>query len=266
MSRLLLPLVAVAALAPYAQAAIKFTSPTSGAVLQAGKSIEVKWEDDGESPKLTDLLTFELFLCAGGNADGTNQVLLPITTQGSFGVTSTAAGLVGVTVGEDTPQNAYFLRMVAVGKTGGQLISFSPRFSYSGMTGAFPPLVKTGAAGITGTSGPKNVDNTVKAGDKPADGAVPAAGDYNMAYTMQTGPTRYAPMQPIPPKTITAKGLKPLYPTSSVSIATTRLPIPDIKTTLTQSQTASVKSRENTVAPAPHPSDDMAKFLNRWKD
>lgn len=72
MSRLLLPLVVVAALAPYAHAAVKFTSPTAGAVLTAGQSIDVKWEDDGESPKLTDLLTFELFLCAGGNTDGSN--------------------------------------------------------------------------------------------------------------------------------------------------------------------------------------------------
>lgn len=127
------------------------------------------------------------------------------------------------------------------------MISHSPRFSYTGMTGVWPAAVKTGLDGIKDTSGPKNVDNTVKAGDKPADGAVPADADYGMAYTMQTGPTRYAPMQPVPPKSITAKDTKPLYPTSSVSIAKSRLPIPSIKTTLTQSQTASVQSRENTV-------------------
>jgi len=72
MSRLLLPLVAVAALLPYVDAGVTFTSPKAGASLTAGRAIDVKWEDDGESPKLTELLTYELFLCAGGNEDGSN--------------------------------------------------------------------------------------------------------------------------------------------------------------------------------------------------
>jgi len=140
--------------------------------------------------------------------------------------------------------------MIGVGKLGGQLIAYSPRFSYSGMTGAFNPVVKQGAAGITGTSGPATVNNVVKAGANPADAAAPDASMYDQPYTMQTGPTRYAPMQPVPPKKITAKNTKPLYPTSNVVLATTRLPIPDIVTTVTQKQTFSVEARENTVRSA----------------
>ncbi|KAH7064091.1 beta-1,6-glucan boisynthesis protein-like protein [Paraphoma chrysanthemicola] len=264
MARLLLPLAALTALVPFVSAGVSFTSPKAGATLTAGTAIEVKWEDDGDSPKLTDLLTYELFLVAGGNKAEQQFVVLPITTQGSFAVGSTASGMVGITVGESTPKNAYFLKMVAVGKTGGQYITYSKRFSYSGMTGVWPatPAVKTGLDSIDGTDGPATEDNTNKGGA----GAAPAAGDYGIAYTMQTGPTRYAPMQPVPPTKITAKNTKPLYPTSSVSIATTRLPIPKIVTTLTQSQTYSVSSRENTVAPAAHATDDMQRFLNRWKD
>jgi hypothetical protein len=70
MSRLLLPLIAVAALAPLASASVKWTSPEPGATLTAGTAIQVKWEDDGEAPKLTDLLRYELFLCAGGSTPG----------------------------------------------------------------------------------------------------------------------------------------------------------------------------------------------------
>ena len=114
------------------------------------------------------------------------------------------------------------------------------------MSGAFPATIKTGLAGISGTSGPDTEDNTVDP-DKPG-AADPAAGDYDVEYTMQTGLTRYAPMQPVPPTKITAKNTKPLYPTSSVEIATTRLPIPKVQTTLTQSQTYSVSSMENTVS------------------
>jgi hypothetical protein len=142
--------------------------------------------------------------------------------------------------------------MVAVSKTGGQLTTFSDRFSYSGMTGAFPadPNFQKGLKAISGTTGPTTEDDTVKpgAGAGAGAGASGAAGDYDVEYTMQTGLTRYAPMQPVPLTKITATGYpKPLYPTSSVQIAKTRLPIPKVQTTITQSQTYSVKSRENTV-------------------
>lgn len=139
-----------------------------------------------------------------------------------------------------------FVKMVAVAKTGGQLIAYSDRFSYSGMTGTFPANVQSALSAISGTKGPATVDNTVASNPK-ADPAAPADSMYEVEYTMQTGPTRYAPMQPVPPKTITAKNTKPLYPKSSVVIATTKLPIPSIQTTLTQSQTYSVSSMVNTV-------------------
>jgi hypothetical protein len=140
-----------------------------------------------------------------------------------------------------------FLKMMAVGKTGGQLTTYSDRFSYSGMKGTWDPAVKKGLADISGTSGPAAEDKTVKPG-VPAGDPVGAASDFEVPYTMQTGLFRYAPMQPVPGKSVTAKGNpKPLYPTSSVSIATARLPIPKIEKTITQSQTYSVQSRENTV-------------------
>jgi hypothetical protein len=141
-----------------------------------------------------------------------------------------------------------FVKMQAVAKTGGQYITYSDRFSYSGMTGAFPadPKIQAGLEAIDGTTGPATVDNTVKTGGNTA---APAGDDaYEVEYTMQTGLTRYAPMQPVPLTSITAgKPKKPLFPTSSVQIAKTRLPIPKVQTTVTQSQTYSVQSRENTV-------------------
>lgn len=132
--------------------------------------------------------------------------------------------------------------MVAVTKTGSQYTAYSDRFSYSGMTGVWGANVKFDD--VSGTSGPAAKDAT----SDPAGGAVGEDGDYAVEYTMQTGPTRYAPMQPVPPKTVTATNTKPLYPTSSVSIATTFLPIPSIQTTITQSQTFSVSSGVNTVS------------------
>lgn len=63
---------------PLASAGVKFTSPAAGATLTAGTAIDVKWEDDGKDPKLSDMLTYELFVFAGGNEDGTNVSLRPL--------------------------------------------------------------------------------------------------------------------------------------------------------------------------------------------
>lgn len=139
--------------------------------------------------------------------------------------------------------------MVAVGKTGGEFTAYSDRFSYSGMTGTWGATVKKALDDLDTTSGPATKDTTTDAA-AGADGAAGAAGDYDVAYTMQTGTIRYAPMQPVPPKKITATNTKPLYPTSSVKIATTALPIPSIQKTITQSQTLTFSSVENTVSRA----------------
>lgn len=134
--------------------------------------------------------------------------------------------------------------MIAVGKTGGELTTYSDRFSYSGMTGAWGTTAKAALDKLDTTSGPTTQDTTTDA----AGAADPAQGDYGVTYTMQTGAIRYAPMQPVPPKKVTATNTKPLYPKSDVRIATTFLPIPSIEKTITQSQTNSVKSVENTVS------------------
>lgn len=135
--------------------------------------------------------------------------------------------------------------MVAVGRTGGQLTTYSDRFSYSGMTGSWGANVKKALDDLDTTSGPTTKDTT----SNPAAGADAGAnGDFDVAYTMQTGTIRYAPMQPVPPKKITATNTKPLYPASSFTIATTALPIPSIQKTITQSQTLTFSSVENTVS------------------
>ena len=104
---------------------------------------------------------------------------------------------------------------------------------------AAPPAPAAGGAGAAAPVAPV----------APAPAAAPAdAAGYDMAYTMQTGATRYAPMQPIPKTKITATKTKALYPTSAIGkIAKGYLGKPKHSTTLTQTQTHSVKSHENTV-------------------
>lgn len=132
--------------------------------------------------------------------------------------------------------------MIATASKGGTLTIYSSRFSMPDNTGTFSPVVTTALSKISGTDGPKNEDRIADAPD-----AAPG-NEFEAPYTMQTGPTRYAPMQPVPPTKITKKDHKPLHPTSAFTIATTFLPNPKVQTTVTQKQTFSVKSRENTVS------------------
>ncbi|KAI4148750.1 MAG: hypothetical protein L6R39_002707 [Caloplaca ligustica] len=242
---------------------VQFTSPAAGATLQAGKPITAKWKDSGDGTALTDLKTYTLFLCAGGNDQDSFIQLAPINANGQFSTGNEASATVAASIG-GPDKNAYFLKILSVGSTGAQVINYSDRFTLSGMTGTFPSNVQTGIKQITGTNGPPST-----AQDAPAAGAggQGAQGDYAVTYTAQTGLIKYAPMQ-IPPKTkITADKAKPRYPTSSVSIATTFLPTPKQTTTMTASLTYSPASSRPFQAPAASmPQDDMQKFLNRWRD
>jgi len=135
-----------------------------------------------------------------------------------------------------------FLQMTSVKADGGSVINYSSRFTLTDMTGTFTQDVITALGAVTGTTGPPT--QLIAA----AGGAASAAGDeYDIPYNQQTGLTKYAPMQPLPPHTITQQNTSPLWPTSSVPIATTFLPIPSVQTTITQGATWVFTSHQNTV-------------------
>jgi hypothetical protein len=132
--------------------------------------------------------------------------------------------------------------MVSAATKGGIVTNYSPRFSFQKMTTTFNTAIQAALKTVTGTDSPARVDATSETVETPEDGV------YDVEYTMQTGATRYAPMQKIPPTKITKQDTQPLHPTSSVSTATVPLPNPKQQTTLTQSQTFSIKSVANTVS------------------
>ena len=118
------------------------------------------------------------------------------------------------------------------------------------MTGTFPAAVQ---AAITALGGSTNAPATVNqvtnnaAAGAGAGAAAPVAGEFTVPYQLQTGLTKYAPMQPVPPTKIVAKNPTPLHPTSAYTVATTWMAKATIATTITASQTFSVSSIENTV-------------------
>jgi len=135
--------------------------------------------------------------------------------------------------------------MMSTATAGGTVTNFSDRFTLTGMTGTFSAAVTQALTTVSGTTGPVTVNNVAAAGAAPA--APAAEGAWGTPYNLQTGLTRYAPMQSVPGTAITATNTSPLWPTSSVVLASTFLPIPSIVTTLTQANTFSISSHANTV-------------------
>lgn len=134
-----------------------------------------------------------------------------------------------------------FVMLEATAATGGTYTVYSDRFSLTGMTGTFDATA-IAAQEIGDTDPPKAVDTTV---EDSADGG---AEDAGVEYTKQTGATRYAPMQMQPAKTMRATAISRQYPTSAYSVFKTKIPKPNVKTTITMTWTYKVTTKVNTVS------------------
>lgn len=137
--------------------------------------------------------------------------------------------------------------MLSVATAGGTVWNYSSRFTLTGMTGTFDPTVAVAVKAVSGTDGPPTVNQVVSSAGGTTTTAT-GEDEWATPYNLQTGLTKYAPMQPVPPTAITATNTSPLWPTSAVQFATTFLPIPSQVTTLTQTNTHSISSRANTVS------------------
>jgi hypothetical protein len=234
-----------AALLSLVHADVEVQLPKAGDTI-TGTQLEIQWQDSGNSPALTDLASYQLFLCAGGNTESSYIQLSTLVTNGDFANGDSITVPISLTLGAPT-KNAYFLKFISAA-TGGTIVNFSDRFTLSGMTGVFPAAVAAGVADISGTSGPPTQNNIVAPQAGGAGGAAPAdTGAYATPYTMQTGSIRYAPMPPSAQSTITAKNANRQWPTSAYTIYLTNAGAPNAITTNTLPVTNQVSSVENTV-------------------
>ncbi|KAF7879701.1 uncharacterized protein EAF02_007871 [Botrytis sinoallii] len=245
------------AYAPFAIAYPTFSAPAAAAVETAATPFTVTWADNGDAPAIADITTYQLDVCAGSSAADL-EVIYSVTASATLGSTVSTSVTVPAARGSSVT-NAYFMRMIAT-TASGNVIVYSNRFSISGMTGTFVAVYT-----ITGTAGPATVNNVADTAVASSSGTADE-GVYGIPFQSQTGLTRYAPMGLMPGTTITATNTEPQYSKSDVVLATTHLSPATIYTTLTQAQTASFASHPNTVAAASMPTDDMARFLARWKD
>ena len=71
----------------FASADVQFTSPNAGATVAGGKAITINWKESGDKPAISDLLSYSLYLWAGGN-EATEQVSIICETpyHGTLGL------------------------------------------------------------------------------------------------------------------------------------------------------------------------------------
>ncbi|EOD44692.1 putative xaa-pro dipeptidase protein [Neofusicoccum parvum UCRNP2] len=249
-----------ASLIPFASADVKFTSITGGDALIVGygpSPITVEWTDSGNEPKIAQLESYVLDLCAGTNDNFAS--VKTITSKGLFSLGNIAKGIILPTDGGDA-ESAYFFRIVSKTKDGETITNYSPRFTLSGMAGKFPASVQEAldAEPILDTDAPviEDANDTelkkrqggapIGAGAAATATAVAAGGSYTIPYTMQTGLTKYAPMQRVPSSKITKSSASMQFPTSNYTPYTTYASIPTQVMTVTQSGTFTISSREAT--------------------
>lgn len=218
---LLLPLLSLVA------ADFSLSSMDSTVAASSSTAIPIPFEDDGNSPKFSEISSTKVLLCTGSNSD-INCLTTIITFTPTASQTSVDVNLVPyLGLGSNGP---YFFQFYSVATAGGFTIHYSPRISLTGMTGTLkatdggdtaPPDSQVDVVGAGGDAN-SNDPNSLTMGQ--------------VAYTAQTGRTRYAPMQMQPPTKVT-HSLKATrrMPTSSVSYFTAYQSKPYAVTTVTPS-------------------------------
>ncbi|KAK9244864.1 hypothetical protein V1506DRAFT_539906 [Lipomyces tetrasporus] len=239
---------------------VEFVIPQAGASYAAANVLTVTWQDNGDSPSMTDMSTATLKLC--GNTDATDfDCFFTIFPTGT--PLSPLAGKYTWDIPVAQAANGqYFLQMTPILTTGGYMVIYSDRFTLTGMTGTQTYVT------IDDTSGPENENHQEAA-------APTVANPFAVSYQDQADwLTKYAPMQPQPGTTVTATSVRRQYPTSKIgSYFTTNTMRPSALTTTTASWSYTLTSEINEASPQPDPSAnggwygaDKKKKKKRWED
>lgn len=130
----------------YTTADVQLVTPASGATL-AGGAVTLQWKDSGLEPALVAIAAADIVLCTGTNA--APQQLTTLAGAVALGSLTSFAVTIPVTIGTS---GQYFLKFVSTTGQGSVVITYSDRFTLTGMTGTVPAnsgLAVTGPAGTT---------------------------------------------------------------------------------------------------------------------
>lgn len=220
------------------------SNPSSGQtydVSSGSSTITVKWiSDSNDDLSIDDVTKYSIVLCTGSNTN--IQAVKTFTTLLSSSSRSYDANI------EDTygPNGYYFIQVYAQ-YSDGYSIHYSDRFKLTGMTGSASSF--TFAASLFSIS---TGDVASPQTDITSDGSIDSA-SFTIPYTLQTGRTRYAPMQTQPGSKVTHTMYSTRMSPSSYTPYTSNSPSPNVYSTITPGWSYSVTSLINTAAAAGYP-------------
>lgn len=244
MNHYLFVVTILAALLTLALADVEITSPEEGDKFSgsSGKaSIKVSWKDNSDSDSdlsLDNVKSYTLSLCTNGSPI---QCQDPAIKQQKL--TSNSAT---VTVNQDdVPSGYYFIQVYTIFNSGGTTTIYTPRFRLTDMEGPTGTLVVT----VTGDQ----PDGQTSGFDQTTGSDISKS--FTVPYTLQTGKTRYAPMQMQPGSKVTATTWTMRFPSSAVTYYSTKHTKPVVYSTITPGWSYTASSEVNWATVAPYPTN-----------
>lgn len=231
-----------------ALADVDITAPTSGQSFSASgglAKVSIKWKDSSDDSDDADSLkkvkSYAIVLCTGSNSNiGTVTTLTKLLSSDA---TSYDAQI------KDTaaPNGQYFIQVYAVFPDDGYSIHYTPRFKLTGMSGEAKTF--TFPADLFSETGAQPSPQEMAAGG----GGEVNSKSFSITYTLQSGKTKYAPMQTQPDTTITATTITRRHPTSAYTPYKSISPSPNALSTITPGWNYKVTSKVNTASIAGYP-------------
>lgn len=231
--------ISLALLFSHALAVLQIIGPDSGSEFTAsnGKvTIPVTWDDDTNLPSLSDVESMSFVLCTGPNTK-----IKALDTIKAIDMSDLSSGVYKAEFDASVASDGLFYVQIyaPLNDGNGRIIQYSPRVILNDMTGTYEP---------SGNGAPP-------AGEVSYNDASLISKSFTVPYTLQTGRTRYAPMQLQPGSTITATTWSRRFPTSAVTYFSTITGQPNVSSTITPGWSYTMSSLVNMATPAPFPSE-----------
>lgn len=207
-------------------------------------TVNITWIESNAIPLLSKITSYSFLTCTGPNTgiDGIEDTLIKVSASDISDYTYSYA--IPASAGADGP---YYVQIYAA-TADGYTIHYSNRFTLEGMTGSLKP---------NGTdSSPPDAQTKISTGSGTTLAASALSASFKLAYSQQTGLTRYAPMQTQPGSTVTATTWTRKFPTSAVTYYSTALLSLAQVSTVTQGWDYTMSSAVNWASTAPAPSDN----------
>lgn len=207
--------------------------------------IEVVWKENGYPPTLDEVTFYSINLLYGSNSEISLVKKLAEEVPGSS-IIESDEGEFKYTVDfsqRDVGNGQFFIQIYAYASDYGYTIHYSERFTIASIVGGATTFTVSELSppqpeyGITAH---KTIDSK----------------SFSIPYYLQTGKSRFAPMQPLAGSTITATSWRRQFPTSAASYYSTARKKIDQVTTITPGWSYILTSDHNYATPAPFPKDN----------